>query len=92
MVAVRPTDLGLRPARRDELKVDSPEESARTIRGVLDGTEGPARDIVLLNAAAAIVVAGGAQDVGEALPIAAHAVDSGRAGETLEALIAASRA
>lgn len=89
---LRPADLGLQPARREDLKVDSAEASAATIRGVLDGKEGPARDIVLLNAAAALVVAGGAQDVSEGLPIAAHAVDSGRAGETLDALIRASNA
>ena len=87
---ITPADLGLAAARLDDLKVDSPAASAAVIRGVLDGREGPARDIVLLNAAAALVVAGAADELADALDVARHAVDTGRAGETLDALVAAS--
>ena len=87
---VTPAEFGFRPATFDDLRVDSPAASAAVIRGVLDGTEGPAADVVLLNAAAALVVAGAADDLTDALEVARHAVESGRAGETLDALVTAS--
>ena len=89
---LNPSSLGLQTGRLEELRVDTPAESARVVREVLEGKAGSARDIVLLNAAAAVMVAGGADDLEAALEIAAHAVDSGRAGETLEKLAACSTA
>ncbi len=81
-----PSPLGL-AGTKEALQVDSPATSATMIRRIFDGEEaGPPRDAVLLNAAAAVVVAGGADDVAEAMQTARHAVDSGRAAETLALL------
>ena len=85
-----PAELGFGSATFEDLRVDSPAASAAVIRGVFDGKEGPAADVVLLNAAAALVVAGAADDLADALAVARHAVESGRAGETLDSLVAAS--
>ena len=87
---ISPAEFDFAPATFDDLRVNSAAESAAVIRGVFDGEEGPARDIVLFNAAAALVVAGAADDLADALEVARHAVDTGRAGETLDALVAAS--
>ena len=86
-----PAELGLEPADLETLRVDSPAASAAVIRSVLDGDEGPARDIVTLNAAAALVVAGAADELAEAVGIVAHALDTGRAAATLDALVESSR-
>lgn len=79
--------LGLPRARLEDLKVSGPEESAEVIRGVFAGERGPARDIVLLNAAAALVVSERAGDLQEGLKLAAETVDSGRAQRTLERVV-----
>lgn len=63
-------------------------ENAAITRSVLSGAPGPRRDIVLLNAAAALVAAGLAEEIPAALTIASEAIDSGRAQAKLEALIA----
>lgn len=77
------SDLGLSPAPVEALRADGPDTSAKMIRSVLDGEEGPCRDSVLLNAAGAIVVGGGAATLSSALTMAARSVDSGRAAESL---------
>jgi anthranilate phosphoribosyltransferase len=82
-----PARLGLRYARLSDLQVDSADESAEVIRRMLRGESGPARDIVALNAAAALVVAGSAPDLAQALHRAVEAIESGRAQRTLEALV-----
>ena len=89
---VRPEDFGLHPAAMSDLAVASANESAEVILSVLAGKSGPARDIVLLNAAAAIAVAGLAADIAAAIPIAREAIDSRRAAEALDKLIAVSNA
>jgi anthranilate phosphoribosyltransferase len=76
-------DLGLAPAPIAAFRADSPEESAGIIRSVLHGEEGPCRDIVLLNAAGAILVGGGAADFSRAVALAETSVDSGRAADVL---------
>ena len=87
-----PAGLGLSGTAAD-LRADSPAQSAAIVRRVFDGEdEGPRRDAVLLNAAAAVVVAGGAETIADALEVARPALDSGRAAATLDALVAASRA
>ena len=78
-------DLGLPAARLSDLQADTAEESARIIRAILAGEPGPARDIAMLNAAAAIVVAEASPDLPTALSRAAAAIDSGQR-ETLEML------
>lgn len=83
---IEPEALGFRRSRLEDLLVKSVGESARAIRDVFAGKEGPRRDIVLLNAGAALVVGGAATDLGEGIHIAAQTIDSGRAAETLARL------
>jgi anthranilate phosphoribosyltransferase len=88
---VRPEDFGLGRAAIGELMGGDREENARIIRAILDGETGPRRDIVLMNAAAALVAGGKARDFKDGVGLAAQAIDSGAARRTLEALIALSR-
>ncbi|HWE04209.1 MAG TPA: anthranilate phosphoribosyltransferase [Tepidisphaeraceae bacterium] len=86
-----PRELGLAYARLSDLQVADADESAQVIRRVLAGERGPARDIALLNAAGAMVVAGVRPAIDAALALAAHSIDSGAAGRALEALSRCSR-
>jgi len=86
---VVPEDFGLeRVTREDIAEGGSPEANARLLCAVLEGEQGPRRDIVLLNAAAAIMVADLAESLHEGIGMAAHAIDTGAALGRLEALIA----
>ena len=87
-----PAKLGVPYARLSDLQVNSVDESAEVIRRVLMGEVGPARDIVALNAAAALLVAGGESDLQAALRLAEEAIESGAAQRTLEALVRCSNA
>jgi anthranilate phosphoribosyltransferase len=84
---VTPNDAGLPEARPEDLKGGTPEENAVALRGVLDGDAGAYRDIVVYNAAAALVVAGKATDLREGAEIAARAIDSGKAKAALVKLV-----
>lgn len=84
---VTPDDAGLPLAKAEDLKGGTPEENAAALRAVLDGEAGAYRDIVLMNAGAALVVAGKAADLREGAAQAAQAVDSGAAKATLDKLI-----
>ena len=86
-----PAELGFAPCDPAELEGGSPAENADVTRSILSGTGGAKRDAVVLNAAAAIVAAGHADDLREGIDVAADAIDSGRALERLDALIAFSR-
>ncbi len=87
---LRPENLGLRRATAAEIGGGaSAAESADITRGILSGEPGPRRDIVLLNAAAAILVTGAAGSLAEGIHKAAESIDSGAATGKLEALIAA---
>jgi anthranilate phosphoribosyltransferase len=79
-----PLELGLARAPVEALRGGGPEENARIAREVLAGARGPRRDVLLLNAAAALRAAGLAHGWKEGLGAAADAIDTGRAGETLE--------
>jgi len=79
-----PAELGLRRAPVDSMRGGGPEENARIAREVLQGAKGPRRDVVLLNAAAALRAAGLAEGWKDGLGVAAEAIDSGRAGEVLQ--------
>ena len=79
-----PRELGLRKAPLEATRGGGPDDNARIARDVLAGEQGPRRDVVLLNASAALRAAGIARDWKEGLGLAADAIDSGRAGETLE--------
>ncbi len=86
-------DMGLAECRVEALTVDSPSQSAEVIRKVLAGERGPARDIVLANAGAALLTAGkAAAQLRHAVELAANAIDSGSAAKKkLEALATASQ-
>jgi len=88
---VAPEDFGLKRAPLEALRGGDAPENARIIRLVLEGEPGPRRDIVLANAAAALVAAGLAEDFREGARVAARAIDSGAALRKLEALIAFTR-
>jgi len=83
-----PTDFGLPRAPISALRGGDAAENAAIVRSVLQGEPGPRRDVVLLNAAAALVAGGCAADMREGLHLAARSIDSGAALEKLEALIA----
>jgi anthranilate phosphoribosyltransferase len=83
-----PGEFGLGEAELDEVAGGSPEENAAATRAVLAGEGGPRRDLVLLNAGAAIYVGGRAGSLGEGVEKAGATLDSGAAGELLERLIA----
>jgi anthranilate phosphoribosyltransferase len=86
---VEPGQFGLAPLQLSEIAGGTPAENADATRAVLAGQPGPHRDIVLLNAAAAIYVGGLAADLEEGVVKAAAAVDSGAAAGVLDRLIAA---
>ena len=79
-----PVRLGLDRAPVEAMRGGGPEENARLAREVLAGAQGPRRDVVLLNAAAALRAAGIARDWKEGLGLAGSAIDSGKAGEVLD--------
>lgn len=85
--SITPEDVGLTRAKPESLRVDNPTQSAEVIREILAGRSGPARDHTLLNAAAALVVAGLSASIGEGVSRAAAAIDGGAANETLDRLI-----
>src|SRR5277367_2199448 len=83
---VTPEEFGLKRATLDDISGGDAAYNATLIREVVQGKKSPRRDIVLLNAAAALVAAGSADHLSEAIPIAAHAIDSGAAEAKLRAL------
>jgi anthranilate phosphoribosyltransferase len=87
---VRPEDAGLRQYELGEILGGTPEENAQAIHDLFDGKPGAYRDIVLLNAAAALIVADKVSDLREGAEAAAGAIDSGKAKETLARLVAVS--
>ncbi len=89
---VEPGTLGLPQAAPEELAGGSPEHNAGILRAVLDGAEGAQRDIVLLNAAAALWVCERAADLAVGLALARHSIDSGAARERLDALVCVTQA
>jgi anthranilate phosphoribosyltransferase len=94
-IDTRPVDvaaLGLQAATLEDLAGGTPDENARAVEGVLGGERGPRRDVVLLNAGAAFVVAGRAPDLEAGVIQAASAIDSGAAAAQLERLRASKAA
>ena len=87
---VTPEDAGLPRASIADLKGADPAYNASRLHGLLDGVKDPYRDIVLLNAAAAFIVADRADDLKAGVRIAAEAIDSGKARQVLDKLIAVS--
>jgi anthranilate phosphoribosyltransferase len=84
---ISPTDLGLATASMADLKGGDPAENAVAIRALFDGEVGPYRDIVLLNAGAALVVADKVKDIKAGIRMAGEAIDFAKARKVLEELI-----
>ena len=81
---IGPKDAGLASASLDAIRGGDPQANAGIAREVLSGVSGPRRDVVLLNAAAALVVAGRASDLRDGVRLAAAAIDDGRAARLLD--------
>ncbi|MEZ5542021.1 MAG: anthranilate phosphoribosyltransferase [Pseudomonadota bacterium] len=90
--SVSPADFGMQCADLSELAVSDARESLAMIRRVFAGELGSARDIVLLNAGAAIYAAGLADTLGDGVRLAGETIDSGKAQQTFEALVQVSNA
>jgi anthranilate phosphoribosyltransferase len=83
---IEPEEFGMARATLQDISGGDSAENAAIIRAILAGEKSPRRDVVLLNAAAALVAAGRGDHIKEALPLAAHSIDSGAAAEKLAAL------
>ena len=84
---ITPEELGLKRAPIEEISGGDATTNASIIRDILNGKKSPRRDVVLLNAAAALVAAGRADHLPQALPIAAHSIDTGAAAAKLDTLV-----
>lgn len=89
---ITPEQVGLERVSLDQLKGGDAHYNARALMKVLQGTKNPYRDIVLLNAGAALVIGGEAEDIGEGIVKAGTAIDNGAALSALETLIKTSNA
>ena len=88
---VTPEQFGMQRSPIESLMGGDAAANAAIIRSILHGEKSPKRDVVVLNAAAALVAAGRADKIAEALPLAVHSIDSQAATEKLDALVAFSR-
>lgn len=89
--SIRPEDFGMTRTPISEISVDGPEQSLATIRSVLEDHPGPARDIVILNAGAAIYTAGIATNLKDGIHKARQAITSGEARNRLDRLVIVSQ-
>jgi anthranilate phosphoribosyltransferase len=87
-----PSTLGLARASAQDLAGGDVERNAAIARDVLDAAAGRAREVVVLNAGAALEVAGKAGDLAEGMELVAHSIDSGAASGTLERWVEVSNA
>jgi anthranilate phosphoribosyltransferase len=88
---VHPADFGFQKAAPADLKGGDAAENAAIVRRILDGEQGPARDVVVLNAGAALFVAGRADSVAAGVELAGQALDSGAARATLDRMVSSSQ-
>jgi len=84
---ISPADAGIAVAKPEDLKGGTPDENAEAMKAMLQGEQGAFRDCVVLNTAAALLVAGKAEDLKDGAAQAAAALDAGKAMDTLENLI-----
>ena len=84
---IKPEDFGFERCTKDDLKGGTPAENAQITRDILAGAKGHKRNAVLLNAGAALYIAGKADSMKDGIDLAAELIDSGKALETLEKLI-----
>jgi anthranilate phosphoribosyltransferase len=85
--SIQPEDFGIARSSLEAIKAADPQDSVKTIIGVLDNEQGPARDIVMLNAGAAIYVAGLADSLQDGVSKADAAIASGEARNRLDRLV-----
>lgn len=83
---LNPGDYGIKKSTLSDLTVNTAEESAAAIKEILEGIHSPKRDVVLLNAAAAIIAGGLASDFAEGIEIASQSIDTGQAKDALRKL------
>lgn len=89
-LSLSPADFGITPCSLADLAGDDAQTNAKTVADILHGREkGPKRNTVLINAAAALTIAGAASSLSEGMKFAAELIDSGRAGRKLDELIEA---
>jgi anthranilate phosphoribosyltransferase len=86
-----PESLGLEPSPPDAVEGGTPDTNAKIARRVLEGAQGPERDLTVLNAGAAIYVGGGAESLEAGVRKGEEAIDSGAARETLERFVSRTR-
>ncbi len=84
---IEPEDFGMKRGTLADISGGDAAQNAAIIREVLSGKKSPCRDVVLLNSAAALVAAGRADHIAQAIPMAAQSIDSGAAAGKLDALI-----
>jgi anthranilate phosphoribosyltransferase len=84
---VEPEEFGMTRATLKDISGGDAAENAAIIHAIVDGEKSPRRDVVVLNAAAALVASGKPDHIGAAIPLAVQSIDSGAAREKLEALI-----
>jgi len=85
-IEISPEDIGVKPATLAQLKGGDPMHNAEAIKQVLAGEPGAFRDIVLLNSAAALMVAGKARDLKQGAALAAQSIDTGKGAAALATL------
>lgn len=83
---IEPGDFGIKRSKIEHIRGGNKDENAVITLSILNGEKGPRRDIVLMNSAAALIVAGKTEDLRTGLSIAAEAIDSGRAIKKLETI------
>jgi len=87
---ITPEDVGLPQVTLSDLKGGEPHENAAALRSVLAGEKNPYRDVVLMNAAGALIIAGKCTTLKDGVALAANSIDSGSAADRLERLVATS--
>jgi len=84
---IKPEDFGMKRGKLGEIRGGTKERNAEIVREILNGSIGAKRDVTVLNAAAAFVIAGRAKDFREGIKMANQSIDSGKALKTLERLV-----
>lgn len=87
---IAPEDFGFERCTKEDLKGGTPEENAKITRDILGGAKGHKRNVVLMNAGAALYIGGKAETLKDGIALAAEIIDSGKALETLDKLITVS--
>ena len=86
-----PADAGLPPAPAAAIRGGTPEQNAGVLTAILRGERGPVRDVVVLNAGAALVAVGSARSLKEGAMLAQESIDSGAASRKLEEWVTCTR-